>query len=1625
MSRLSELDFSDLATAGEPVASIAELDFSDLAGENKPTQPAIPPMTDQEQTAFDVQSKGTLGGIMDKAKAPGEVRDLADLKKEFPVTAPIISKDPEYQKKVQYAYEQIMGLPDSAKTALALGGPLANVLNLPSWLSKKFGFEMAGTLGGVADKDKGTLSAIHDAINLWKENVPLASKMGAAKVAGGIARVATEFRGMPGKSAPVKFASQELTTFPTTQQSEAPMGEYIAEKGLATAKAAGTGFGVGAAQKYIPNPLFRVPTVTGGFMALTALEGGTPEQILESGITVLGFEALGLVEKGLGPKVIAEKAREHNPKLKDVPDEVIAEAAKQLSEIQKTTETPSITSRPQATPAAISEKPTTEPPARAAAIVEPPIASKVERPRLSDLDFGDLTAENRPQETPKPTPLTQPVIDAKNVPIVEVPVDKLKLSKDVPNFKEAADKETGVVLGQELEGRYERLATAPILVWERDSGDLEVITGRHRLDLARRTGETTIPAQVVRESEGFTKTMALTMDAESNIREGQGGVKDYAQYFRANQEITEADARTRGLLSRSKGQSGFRIGKSAVDDVYAAFIGGKLNESKAAAIAAGAPNSESAQLAAISKADTMSPDELEQFARILTRSTPSDKLKPKQGNLFGFDDTALLEAEAVAREVGKESASIKQRIMAVKGALRRPDIARKMGLEFSDEKAIQAEVNRLELRLDDLKRTSTTPALWREMKLRAGLGEPGYSGETPEMFDKAEYPINEPDVPGQQRMALEGPPRGGRETGATSLIPDMISEGLTLGRKLAKYPTTFVSSTAKMLWRNVRRGTNHIRTLGGAGKLLAKDLDEITFRITRNANNDRLDLQKAFAGLNSEQRQAVAKIINGRLNTEIQPTKLVERANRVREILDRSMKAGAELEMSRKVKGKQVPLAGSGKAYPQVPNKAGVEFLNEAEAKGLGSAKVFAWAQEQVKSGNYETVDEAVNALRSFREIHIRGLNPYLEAERVELPDEYIEWDGASILPHLVERNWMTVEGVRQWGKDFGRVYSRLEQIRSKYGPKAAKRVETFISTSFGKMSPASTEAQNISNIVRGYQYATKVGISPITILRNMFDRFAKMLVISQNPKVVATALKEYPPFANAFMESARKLEDKVTRAGAVFGHGSIAEGYEPGNMLSEIIGKPFSESEKGNQVFIGVVRYHQILKDIDTWQRRKGTDSITTRLANRLGLALKDPVKYHLQEHGSKVLEALEKGEPITDDLINEALHYTVRDKAFPIVLSTKPMWWETQPLLKIFTQFKTWPKEQLGMIWNDVLKYTVKTGDPKRLAGFIIGTIFAGELYNIARDYLYEKDESLISQVSKSPENRHWAKAVINDLLDGGVVGILADFTYGIYDWALGPSATTVRNFRDTWSAAFHRPAMTIPAISRLIQQEATPVRQAMKTWDKIDRRFINKRNLTRDYFKVRDWAWQYKEGYLKPDMLDRIQGVADDLIYGKVRYKPGDNTLAYQMAARQIMVGDIEDAKAYFKNIIESESKEFETLDEKERQKKRLDVISIIERTMKQHYSPYGHILDEKEADFLNQLPENERNIAKAVQDQWRKNMAEALYSLIPAQDLQNLIHKNTSHDIDKPETLNRPHKGKEQQVEQWRAESQRRK
>lgn len=297
---------------------------------------------------------------------------------------------------------------------------------------------------------------------------------------------------------------------------------------------------------------------------------------------------------------------------------------------------------------------------------------------------------------------------------VEVPVEKIKLSSEIPNFKEGAN-ENGVVAGEALQGKYDRLGSAPIVLWERNNGNLEIITGRHRLDLAKRTGEATIPSQIVKESDGYTAAKARIFDVEQNIKDEKGSVKDYARYFKeTTDELTEEDAKQRGLLGRSKGRTAFKIARDSTDALYALFLNGKISDAKAAAIASGAPTNEAAQAAGIKASQKLSAEELKAFVSILNTPSPT---QANDGDLFGFDDSKIKETESIAKLVAKDKAMIDAKISAVRGALKNPKVAEDMGLKFeATPENIGKEVEKLLFEKDQLDKFSTNPALMQHYR---------------------------------------------------------------------------------------------------------------------------------------------------------------------------------------------------------------------------------------------------------------------------------------------------------------------------------------------------------------------------------------------------------------------------------------------------------------------------------------------------------------------------------------------------------------------------------------------------------------------------------------------------------------------------------------------------------------------------------------------------------------------------------------------------------------------------------------------------------------------------------------------------------------------------------------------
>ncbi|MEE4236976.1 MAG: transglycosylase SLT domain-containing protein, partial [Anderseniella sp.] len=317
---------------------------------------------------------------------------------------------------------------------------------------------------------------------------------------------------------------------------------------------------------------------------------------------------------------------------------------------------------------------------------------------------------------------------------VEVPLDDLSFSEDVPQFKLGAN-EFGEV--EPLAGKFDRVGVAPIQIWERLDGSLKIISGRHRYWLAKRSGEKTIPAQIHREADGFTVEKARSLDAELNIRDGQGKAIDYVDYFRF-QKITKQQAREKGLVARDPGKRGFTIAVSGSEPLIAQIRAGQIKETDAEEIALAAPGNEALQAVAIDQIVNQGRSTAQAVATMqAVQAITAGRQAEKGGenfDLFDFDDSQMREAERMGKVAAAKQAEIARDINAISGAAKRPEQAAKYGVNVKDPKAVAAKLDELKAQRAAWNNWPTNPDLVAQV--RAAIEGPAEKSPTVKKADK-------------------------------------------------------------------------------------------------------------------------------------------------------------------------------------------------------------------------------------------------------------------------------------------------------------------------------------------------------------------------------------------------------------------------------------------------------------------------------------------------------------------------------------------------------------------------------------------------------------------------------------------------------------------------------------------------------------------------------------------------------------------------------------------------------------------------------------------------------------------------------------------------------------------------
>ncbi len=149
-----------------------------------------------------------------------------------------------------------------------------------------------------------------------------------------------------------------------------------------------------------------------------------------------------------------------------------------------------------------------------------------------------------------------------------IPVKQLVDSQDVEQVKAGAKGKHGVI--NPISGDYQQ-DTEAIYVWKRKNGRLEVISGRHKYDLALRTNTEAVTCYVYPEDAQHDANWSRLIDFENNMRGDQADELTAAIYTRET-GYSDQQLRNRGLMrNKSKSKRGILIGREAREELWTRF----------------------------------------------------------------------------------------------------------------------------------------------------------------------------------------------------------------------------------------------------------------------------------------------------------------------------------------------------------------------------------------------------------------------------------------------------------------------------------------------------------------------------------------------------------------------------------------------------------------------------------------------------------------------------------------------------------------------------------------------------------------------------------------------------------------------------------------------------------------------------------------------------------------------------------------------------------------------------------------------------------------------------------------------------------------------------------------------
>lgn len=336
-------------------------------------------------------------------------------------------------------------------------------------------------------------------------------------------------------------------------------------------------------------------------------------------------------------------------------------------------------------------------------------------------DVFDQEAPAQAEATPEPAaPATakQPEtsLSESGTGVFRVPVDQINVDPQQYQFRSRVN-DQGV--DKRLDGikTWDDKRAGNVLLHRRKDGSLYVADGHHRVDLAKRLGQTDLNARLVDEADGVDVATARVEAAMNNIADGKAEPIDVAKIFRDSEVPTGEVRETFNLPNSQVVRDGESLSKLS-DNVFGMVTAGQMSEKDGAAI--GTAFAEQAQQEAAADAFQKVQPDTEYQRQLLVneiRAAEFAESQGEQGGLFGDDpqEVSLMQDRLKVLDALRQRLNSDKRLF--KSLNDNADRAGEAGNQIATE-ANESITQQSARTLDLIGRVTTTPAL-NEMVNRA------------------------------------------------------------------------------------------------------------------------------------------------------------------------------------------------------------------------------------------------------------------------------------------------------------------------------------------------------------------------------------------------------------------------------------------------------------------------------------------------------------------------------------------------------------------------------------------------------------------------------------------------------------------------------------------------------------------------------------------------------------------------------------------------------------------------------------------------------------------------------------------------------------------------------------------